>query len=156
MKTLHLLPILGAALLGGCVYEEEYYGYERPHRVYRGGYVDRDYYYDDRPRYYYEDRPRYYHDDRPRYYGGPVITIEGRHRDEWRDRDDDRKKKDNDHGDKKKKKDSDDSHQSYSRFSNLPPVSATRQGPLPRYQIQSQPQPQDSDKKKKKHKDDHD
>lgn len=74
-----LLPILAAACLGGCVYEEYETGYRQPPRVYHGGYVRRDVvvdrparYYDDRPRAYdyddepyYEERPRVYYDRRP-------------------------------------------------------------------------------------------
>jgi len=74
-----LLPILAAACLGGCVYEEYETGYRQPPRVYHGGYVRRDVvvarparYYDDRPNVYayddepyYEERPRVYYDRRP-------------------------------------------------------------------------------------------
>ena len=82
-----LLPLLAAACLGGCVYEEYETSYQQPSRVYHGGYARREgvvarpvRYYDDRPRVVayddepdYEERPRVYYARRPepRYYQQP-------------------------------------------------------------------------------------
>ena len=88
-----LLPILTAACLSGCVYEEYETGYQAPRRAYHGGgYAQREVaverqpvrYYDDRPRNYsyyddrrepyYEERPRVYYDRRPQPYVSGVVV----------------------------------------------------------------------------------